>query len=76
MRGAIVKVVGLPFGAVQPPMSVTTGADGVAQVTITASSKLAGMGAKAIALSIRAAKPGDTVLAGVTGTRLVKLPVS
>jgi len=74
VRGALVQIVGLPFGAVVQAPEAATGADGTASITLTAGPKLAGAGG-AIALQVRARKSGENVLTGVTGTRLVKLSV-
>jgi hypothetical protein len=74
VRGALVQIVGLPFGAIAPAPEVATGTDGTASITLTASSQLASAGG-AIALQVRARKSGENVLTGVTGTRLVKLSV-
>jgi hypothetical protein len=75
VRGALVQIVGLPFGAIKQPAEVATGTDGTASIVLTATAELARAGG-AMALSVRARKPGDNVLTGVTASRLVKLPVS
>jgi hypothetical protein len=74
VRGALVQIVGLPFGAIVQAPEVATGTDGTASITLTAASQLAHAGS-AMALSVRARKSGENVLTGVTGTRLVKLNV-
>jgi len=73
VRGALVQVVALPFGTVKPTAEATTGADGTATMTLVGTATLARVPGGAIALSVRARKQGENVLAGVTGTRLVEL---
>jgi hypothetical protein len=75
VRGALVQVIPLPYGAVNRPAEVATGADGSASVTLTAGSHFKSAG-KLVGLYIQARKSGDNVLAGVTGTRLVNLSVT
>jgi hypothetical protein len=74
--GALVQVTALPFGTVQPPTETPTDGNGYATITLTGRAPLARSPGGAIALSIRARKPGDDVLTGVTAERLVKLDVS
>jgi hypothetical protein len=74
VRGALAQIVGLPFGAVQQPAETAPGTDGTVAFKLTAGPQPQGAGG-AIALQVRARKPGDDVLTGVTGTRLVKLSV-
>jgi hypothetical protein len=76
VSGALVQVIGLPFGSIKPTAEVPTGADGTARITLAATAQLARVPGGAIALSIRARKNGDNVLAGVTATRLVKLSIT
>jgi hypothetical protein len=49
---------------------------GISQIVLRATPQLAKMPGGSIGLSIRARKPGDDVLTGVTAERLAKLPVS
>ena len=76
VRGALVQVVALPFGSIKPTSEATTGADGYATITLSGTAQLAHVPGGAIALSVRARKTGENVLAGITATRLVKLEVS
>jgi hypothetical protein len=76
VSGALVQVTALPFGTVQPPVETPTDGSGNATVSLTGRAPLAHSPGNAIALSIRARKPGDNVLTGVTAERLVKLDVS
>jgi hypothetical protein len=74
VRGALVQVVGLPFGAITQPAEVATGTDGTASIVLTATPQITRAGG-AVALSVRARKAGENVLTGVTANRLVKLSV-
>jgi len=74
VRGALVQVIPIPYGAVTKPTETATGNDGSVSVTLTATSRLASAG-KLVALYIQARKNGDDILTGVTGTRLVNLNV-
>jgi hypothetical protein len=76
VRGALVKVVALPFGSITPVAEATTDSTGVATLAITGTAQLGQTPGGAIGLSIRARKPGDDVLTGVTAERLVKLVLS
>jgi hypothetical protein len=76
VRGVLVQVVALPFGSIKPVAEATTDTTGVATIALTGTAQIAQTPGGAIALSIRARKPGDDVLTGVTATRWVKLDVS
>ena len=75
VHGVLVQVTALPFGSIKQPAEVTTDNDGIATITLTGMPQLAHTPGGAIALSVRARKSGDNVLAGVTAERLVKLDV-
>jgi hypothetical protein len=74
VRGALVQVIPIPYGAVTKPAEAATGNDGSVSVKLTATSRLARAGTL-VALYIQARKNGDDVLTGVTGTRIVNLSV-
>ena len=76
VSGALVQVTALPFGTVQPSQETPTDGSGYARITLSGRAPLAQSPGGAIALSIRARKPGDDVLTGVTAERLVKLSVT
>ena len=77
VRGALVQVTALPFGSLQRLAETPTDVNGVATIVLRGRPQvLAHVPGGAIALSVRARKPGDDVLTGVTGTRLVELFVS
>lgn len=75
VHGVLVQVIALPFGSIKQPAEVATDNDGIATITLTGMPQLAHTPGGAIALSVRARKSGDNVLAGVTAERLVKLDV-
>lgn len=75
VRGALVQIVGLPFGSINQPAETPTGPDGSLSIALTGTAQLAHTPGGAIALSIRARKPGENPLAGVTAQRLVQLRI-
>ncbi|HKI92244.1 MAG TPA: hypothetical protein VJ986_08065, partial [Gaiellaceae bacterium] len=75
VHGALVQVTALPFGSIRQPAEVATDNEGIATIRLTGMPQLAHTPGGAIALSVRARKSGDNVLAGVTAERLVKLDV-
>ena len=76
VQGALVYATAVPFRQVSIPAEQPTGSDG--SVTLTFS-RMSGFPATAkqqlMVLYIRARKPGDNVLAGITTGRLVSIPV-
>lgn len=76
VSGAQVSVLGVPFGALQTVSRQATGLDGVATFRLVATKTADRVPGKALALLVRASKPGESVLAGVSAARLVKLPLA
>jgi hypothetical protein len=76
VQGALVLVEVVPFNQYNSPGEATTGADGWAQVTMT---QLSGFPAadrqQLLVAFLRARKPGENVLGGVSTRRLVSFPV-
>ena len=74
VRGALVFAIPLPYGWTTQPPETTTGQDSWASVQMRATSRLPSRGA--IVMFVRARKPGDFVLTGVSTRRLVQMLVS
>ena len=76
VQGALVLVEVVPFNQYNSPGEATTGADGWAQVTMP---QLSGFPAarqqQLLVAFLRARKPGENVLGGVSTRRLVSFPV-
>jgi hypothetical protein len=76
VSGAKVYATAVPFNQVTIPAEVTTGSDGWASLNF---SKMAGFPVSSkqqlLAMFIRASKPGDPALAGISTRRLISLRV-
>jgi hypothetical protein len=75
VRGALVYAIGLPYGEFRVPVEVTTGTDGWAVAHLVPGPKLRVVRGGAAVVFLRARKPGDALLAGVSIRRLVQLRV-
>jgi hypothetical protein len=73
VSGALVYAIALPYGLIRPAAEVMTGADGVATITFTPSKALPRRGS--IQFFVRARKPGDNLLAGVSSRRLIQVTI-
>lgn len=73
VSGALVYAIALPYGLIRPAGEVTTGADGWASITFAPTQALPKRGS--IQFFVRARKPGDNLLAGVSSRRLVQVTV-
>jgi hypothetical protein len=73
VRDALVYAVGVPFDRVEPSPEVVTGVDGVATVTLRPTAQLPLRRGGSLVLFVRARKPGDELLAGVSTRRLVSV---
>jgi len=72
VMGALVFVEGVPLGQVLPShVEQPTGPDGYATFNLRASSRLQFRGSNRFAFFLRARKPGENPLGGVTARRLV-----
>jgi hypothetical protein len=73
VEGAIVYAAGVPFNRITTAPEVQTGADGWAQISFKVLPTLNFRTTDLIVLFVRARKPGDSVLAGVSNRRLVSV---
>jgi len=73
VRGALVYAVGLPYNRVAETAEVATGADGWATVTIAPTRLLPLRRGAALTMFVRARKPGEPLLAGISTRRLVQV---
>ena len=73
VEGALVYELGLPYGWVQNGPEQPTGADGWATITVVPTAQLPVGHAGALVMFVRARKPGDNLLAGVSARRLVQV---
>ena len=73
IRGVYVYALGVPFGRIQNAPEVVTGQDGVATIQLLPTARLPLVRGGFLVIFIRARKPGDNVLAGVTARRLVSV---
>ncbi len=76
IRGARVRAVGIPYGWITRTNEVTTGTNGYAVITFHPTRQLPLRRGSTLVLSIRARKPGDNTLTGVTAHRLVQVALA
>jgi hypothetical protein len=72
IRGALVYAIGLPYGWIRSAPEVLTGTDGWATITLLPT-RLMPLHRAAVVFFVRARKPGDNLLAGVSTRRLVQV---
>ncbi len=75
VQGALVFVVGIPFGNTTTPPEQATGADGWVTFTIRPTFRLPLVPHGNQPFFVRARKPGERLIAGVSTRRLVNLSV-
>jgi hypothetical protein len=75
ITGAPVLATGIPFGRVTATPEAVTNATGVATISFRATRRLAMRRGASVVFFLRARKPGDNPLAGVTARRLVQVTV-
>lgn len=73
--GALVYATGLPYGRVAAMGEVQTDAQGWATLTVTPTTKLPLQRGASLVFFVRARKPNDDVLAGVSTRRLVQVRI-
>jgi hypothetical protein len=74
VRGALLYAIGLPYGWIRNAPETRTGTDGWAQITFLPT-VLMPVRHASIVFFLRARKPGDTLLAGVSTRRLVQVKI-
>jgi hypothetical protein len=75
VSGALVYATGIPFGRVTNMPEVATDANGIATVRFRATTRLPILRNTAVQFFVRARKPGENALAGVSTRRLVQVRV-
>jgi hypothetical protein len=73
VRGALVYMIGLPYGRIANVPEQETGTDGYVTFQVQPTAKLPLVNGGALVVFVRARKPGDNVLAGVSTRRLVQV---
>jgi hypothetical protein len=76
IEGALVQVISVPFGQIRAVAEVETANDGWATFTLTPTDKLQLGNGKSLVLFLRARKPGENPLAGVSTRRLVRVKLA
>lgn len=75
VRGALVYLIGLPYGRITQPAEAQTAEDGWATLTLQPTARMPLAKGSALVLFVRARKAGDNLLAGVSSRRLVQITV-
>jgi hypothetical protein len=75
IQGALVYPLGLPYGWVRNAPEVATDASGWATVTLQPTARMPLTRGGALVVFVRARKPGDPLLAGVSTRRLVQASI-
>lgn len=73
VRGALVYMIGLPYGRIANVPEQQTGTDGYVTFQAQPTAQLPLVNGGALVVFVRARKPGDNVLAGVSTRRLVQV---
>ncbi len=76
VSGAQLNLTPVPFGRVAPPGAVTTDQNGFATVTLRPTAKFPLRKGFRITIFVRAIKPGDRIIAGVTAIRLTSVGIN
>lgn len=73
VRDAIVLVTGVPLGWINAPQEIKTNVDGLATLQLQPTTRLRLVRGGSMVMFIRARKEGDSLLAGVSSRRLVRV---
>jgi hypothetical protein len=73
VRGALVYMIGLPYGRIANVAEQATGTDGYVAFQVQPTAKLPLVNGGALVVFVRARKPGENLLAGVSTRRLVQV---
>jgi hypothetical protein len=73
VRDAIVLVTGVPLGWITAPQEVRTNVDGLATLQLQPTTRLRLVRGGSMVMFIRARKDGDSLLAGISSRRLVRV---
>lgn len=76
VSGADVNLIAVPYGRVEPSGTVKTDANGWATFVLQPTSKFPLRRGYLITMQVRASKPGDPLLAGVSARRLVSVRIN
>ncbi|MCP9486132.1 MAG: Ig-like domain-containing protein [Gaiellaceae bacterium MAG52_C11] len=76
VQGALVLASAVPFGRVTTAPETATDSNGIATISVRATSRLELQAGFAVQFFLRARKQGDNVLAGVSSRRLVQVPIA
>ena len=76
IEGALVQVISVPFGLVRAAAEVETNNEGWATFTLQPTQRLQLRNGTSLVLFLRARKPGENPLAGVSTRRLVRVKVA
>jgi hypothetical protein len=76
VRGAVVYMIGIPYNRIALVPEQPTGTDGYVTFTVQPTAQLPLVRGGALVVFVRARKPGDNLLAGVSTRRLVQASVS
>jgi hypothetical protein len=73
VRDAIVLVTGVPLGWINAPQEIKTNVDGLATIQLQPTTRLRLVRGGSMVMFIRARKEGDSILAGISSRRLVRV---
>jgi hypothetical protein len=73
VRDAIVLVTGVPLGWINAPQEIKTNVDGLATLQLLPTTRLRLVRGGSMVMFIRARKEGDSILAGISSRRLVRV---